>query len=102
MTAPEPREPGDRVLRLTVRVQTGAARSRVGGRYGDGDPPVLVVRVSAPPVDGRANEAVRAALAEAFGLRPSAVELRHGASARLKVFDLEGADPTRLDTLLSA
>jgi len=92
----------DEPLRLTVRVHPGASRTRVGGRYGDGEPPVLVVRVTARPVDGRANEAVRAALADAFGIRPGEVTLTAGASARLKVFDLVGADPNRLAALLDS
>ena len=61
---------------------------------------MLVVRVSARPVDGRANEAVRAALAEAFDLRRQQVTLTAGASARLKVFDLVGRRPDRLAELL--
>jgi uncharacterized protein YggU (UPF0235/DUF167 family) len=89
-------------LRVSVRAQPGAARTRVGGRHGDAEPPVLVVRVSAPPVDGRANEAVRAALADAFGLRPSAVTLVSGASSRSKVFDLVGGDPAVLEALLTS
>jgi uncharacterized protein len=87
-------------LRITARVQPGASRTRVGGRYGHDDPPVLVVKVAAKPVDGRANQAVREALAAAFGLRVAAVTLRVGETARLKVFDLEGADPARLVELL--
>jgi hypothetical protein len=38
-------------LRVTVRVQPGASRAKVGGRYGDGEPPVLVVKVAARPVE---------------------------------------------------
>lgn len=87
-------------LRLTVRVQPGASRPKVGGRYGEGDPPVLVVKVAAKPVDGRANRAVRAALADAFGLKPAAVTLKVGGTARLKVFELDGAEPERLVELL--
>jgi uncharacterized protein YggU (UPF0235/DUF167 family) len=89
-------------LRVSVRAQPGAARAKAGGRYGVAEPPVLVVRVSAPPVDGRANEAVRAALADAFGLRPSAVTLVSGASSRSKVFDLVGGEPAVLDALLGS
>jgi len=58
--------------------------------------------VSAPPVDGRANEAVRESLADAFGLRPAAVTLVSGASSRSKVFDVDGGDPAVLDALLGA
>jgi uncharacterized protein YggU (UPF0235/DUF167 family) len=87
-------------FRLTVRVQPGASRAKVGGRYGDGEPPVLVVKVTARAIDGRANEAVREALAGAFGLRVNAVTLKSGGSSRLKVFALAGADPARLDELL--
>jgi hypothetical protein len=87
-------------LRVTVRAQPGASRPRVGGRYGEAEPPVLVVRVSAPPIDGRANEAVREALAEAFGLRATAVTLVAGHSSRVKVLEVRGADPDRLEELL--
>lgn len=88
-------------LRVTVRVQPGAARTRVGGRWGDGEPPVLMVKVTAPPVDGKANDAVRVALAEAFGVRASAVTLVQGASARVKVLEVEEGDPDRLVALLA-
>jgi uncharacterized protein len=92
---------GHEPLRLTVRVQPGASRAKVGGRYGGDDPPVLVVKVAAKPVDGKANEAVRSALAEAFGLKPAAVVLKVGGSSRLKVFEVDGGDPARLAELLA-
>lgn len=93
-------EPAGGCLRLTVRVQPGASRPKVGGRYGHDDPPVLVVRVAAKPVDGRANQAVREALADAFGVKVAAVALKVGETARLKVFEVEGADERRLAELL--
>ena len=65
-----------------VRVKPGAARARVGGCYGD--PPALVVAVTEPAVDGRANDAVLRALARAVGVRPSRVEIASGRTARNK------------------
>ncbi len=91
---------GSGPLRVRVRVQPGASRTKVGGRYGEADPPVLVVKVMARPIDGRANDAVLEALADSFGLRPSAVSLRSGGSSRLKVFELRGGEPGRLEELL--
>jgi hypothetical protein len=68
----------------------------VGGSH-DG---ALVVRVSAPAVDGRATEAALAAVAEAFGVRRAAVTLVTGATSRSKVVDVDGGDRAVLDALL--
>ena len=73
---------------LRVHVQPGAGRSAVVGRHGDS----LKVRVAAPPVEGRANDATRALLAEALGLAESDVELTSGQSSRSKRFRLNGLD----------
>jgi len=72
----------------------------VGGAYGD----ALVVAVSAPPVDGRANAAVCEAVAKAFGLRRSRVTLVSGATGRTKVLDVDAPDAevsARLAALLN-
>lgn len=73
---------------IVVRVKPGSSRNRVGGSYGQ--PVQLIVAVTAPAVDGRANDAVLAAVAEAFGLRASAVVLRGGATSRTKKLHLSG------------
>jgi uncharacterized protein YggU (UPF0235/DUF167 family) len=49
----------------------------------------LLVRVNAPPVDGRANEAVRRMLAAALGVAPSRLVLLRGDSGRDKLFRLD-------------
>ena len=84
-------------MRITIRVRPGSAREAVGGSY-DG---ALVVRVSAPAVDGRATTAALAAIAAAFGVRPRAVRLVSGATSRTKVVDVDGADPAVLGQLLA-
>ncbi|MFC4108089.1 DUF167 domain-containing protein [Micromonospora zhanjiangensis] len=87
---------------MAVRVRPGAARERVGGCVPGPHGPALLIAVNAPPVDGRATEAARRALAAALGVRPATVTLRLGAASRDKVFRLD--DPPadlagRLDRL---
>jgi uncharacterized protein len=83
-------------MRITIRVRPGSARPGVGGEQAG----ALVVRVSAPAVDGRATEAALAAVAAAFGVRRDAVTLVTGRTSRTKVVDVAGGDPHRLADLL--
>lgn len=83
-------------LRFDVRVRPGASRTAVGGHRG----PALTVAVSAPAVDGKANEALRRALADAFGVRPRQVAVVRGERSRDKVVEIEDGDPQRLTELL--
>ena len=67
-------------LTLRVRVQPRASRDAIGGeREG-----ALVVRLTAPPVEGKANEALARFLGRALGVPPSAVRVVQGASGRDK------------------
>ena len=84
-----------------VHVQPRSGQDEIGGRHGN----ALRVRVQAPPVDGRATEAVRRVLGAAFGVSPSQVELLSGERSRLKRFRLHGvaraAAVARLEDLLA-
>jgi uncharacterized protein YggU (UPF0235/DUF167 family) len=51
-----------------------------------------VVRLNAPPVDGRANEALARFLGRVLGVPPSSIALVRGASGRDKVLRIAGAD----------
>ena len=75
-----------RPFRATIRVRPGAARTGVGGQYGQ--PPALVVRVSERAADGKANAAVVAALARALGVRRSQVHIAVGRTARNKLLEI--------------
>ena len=90
------RTDGDDAVVLSVHVQPGAGRSAVVGRHGTS----LKVRVAAPPVGGRANQAAAALLAETFGVTPSSVELVGGEASRSKQFRVGGLDPDECDRLL--
>lgn len=82
-------------MRVAIRVKPGAKKEAVGGRHGD----ALVVAVQAPPVEGKANEAVRKALAKAFGVRRQDVVIVAGEKGRDKVVELPD-DQARLEELL--
>ena len=88
-------------LKVNVRAYPNAQRTVVGERYGTSDPPVLIVRVNAPATDGRANQAVIDALADAFGVSRRLVTLHAGASNRHKLVEIEGGDPAKLEALLN-
>ncbi|MEV6281966.1 DUF167 domain-containing protein [Kribbella sp. NPDC051770] len=90
-------------MRLLLRVRPGASRTSVGGRYDGPAGAALVVAVAARAVEGQATKAVLLAVAEAFGVRRSAVTLVRGATSRDKVVEIEGSAPdlrARLDELL--
>jgi len=75
----------DRVT-LALRVQPRASRDEVAGLYGDR----VKLRITAPPVDGAANEHLCRFLARLFGVAPSRVRLLQGTSGRDKLVSLEG------------
>lgn len=74
-------------VRFGVRVKPKARAERVGGAWADGS---LLVEVQAAAVDGKANTAVVAALADAFGVARSAVTIVTGARSRTKLVAIEG------------
>jgi uncharacterized protein (TIGR00251 family) len=76
---------GDRI-RLQVHVQPRASRSEVVGMHGT----ALKVRLQAPPVDGAANTALVALLAERLGLSGRAVRIVAGERARSKTVEIDG------------
>lgn len=82
-------------FRGSVRAKPGASRARVGGGYGPQRR--LVVAVTAPAVDGRANDAVLRALASALGLRPNRLRLVGGARSRDKTVAVSDPPPGLAD-----
>ncbi len=56
----------------------------------------MVLRVTAPPLEGRANEACRRLLSEVLGVAPGRVRLLAGDTGRDKLFLVEGLDEESL------
>ncbi len=84
--------------RLRLRVSPGAARAGIVGRHGN----AWKVRVTAPPEDGRANEAVLRLLADALSLPRKALTLVSGHTARDKIVVLDGVGPAQIERRLAS
>lgn len=83
-------------LILRVRVQPRASRDEVCGLQGE----ALKIRITAPPVDGKANAHLIRFLAREFGVAKSAVELLSGETGRDKRLRIHA--PARLPEWCSA
>jgi uncharacterized protein (TIGR00251 family) len=81
---------------LRVRVQPRASANEIAG-VRDG---VLLVRVTAPPADGKANDAVRKLIARRLRIGVTRVEIVRGASTRDKVLRLHGVPDEQLVGIL--
>jgi uncharacterized protein (TIGR00251 family) len=80
-----------------VRLQPRARRAEViGERAG-----AIVIRVTAPPVDGKANAALCAFVAERAGVSRSRVEVVRGMTSRDKIVRVEGVDVAALRAALA-
>jgi uncharacterized protein (TIGR00251 family) len=78
---------GDDVV-VAVHVQPGAGRSAIVGRHGD----ALKVRVAAPPLENRANEAAIALIAAVLDVPARDIEVLSGARSRVKRLKVRGID----------
>jgi uncharacterized protein (TIGR00251 family) len=77
---------------LPVRANPGARADELVDAHGG----ALRVRVTAPPEDGRANEAIARLLADQLALKKAQVHLHSGAGSRAKRFLVTGVTPAEL------
>ena len=85
-------------ITLTLHIQPGAKKTEVAGQHGE----ALKIRLAAPPVDGKANEALLRFVAETLGLPKSAVSLKSGQTSRRKVLEISGATSEAVARLAQA
>jgi len=88
---------------VSVRVVPRAGRNRIEGIVADADGgAALRIAVTAPPEDGKANDAVIALLAKAWRLPKGSFRVVHGATARRKVLHVAGEPKALMDRLAAA
>lgn len=83
---------------IAVRAQPNARKNAVLGEHAG----ALKVAVTAPPEDGRANDAITEVLRDWLGLKRSQVELIGGPTNRNKQFLIRGLTPDELTAQIAA
>ena len=84
-------------VRLPVHVQPRASRREIAGVHGD----ALKVRLTAPPVEGAANEELIELLAETFAVGRRAIRIVAGESSRSKIVEIEGITEAHVDLVVT-
>ncbi len=88
---------GDGRITLTLHIQPGAKKTEFAGLHGD----ALKIRLAAPPVDGKANEALLKFIADKLGMAKTGVTLKSGSTSRRKVLEVKGVDRIAIEALAS-
>lgn len=83
-------------VRFEVRVQPRASRTEVAGEYGE----AVKIRLTAPPVEGAANDALVEFLSDRLGVSKSAVRIVRGHTARSKTVEVAGVRPREVGRVL--
>jgi uncharacterized protein (TIGR00251 family) len=81
---------------ISIRLQPRARRNEVVGERAG----AVVIRLTAPPVDGKANAALCTFVARAAGVPPSRVSVVRGQTSRDKVVRVDGVDEELLKKAL--
>jgi uncharacterized protein (TIGR00251 family) len=84
------------LTRLDVHLNPRSSRNALKG-WREG---VLEVAVTAPPVDGQANEALCAVLAQALGIKARQIQVVAGPASRRKIVEIRGLDAPAVHAIL--
>ena len=83
-------------MRVSIRVQPRASVDEIAGAHGD----ALRIRLTAPPVEGAANDALVDFLASVLGIARRDVTIVAGSTSRSKIVELAGITEDRVRALL--
>jgi uncharacterized protein (TIGR00251 family) len=80
-------------MRITLKIRAGAKRTAFAGKLDD----VWKLNVAAPPVDGKANDALTKFLAKLTGRPSSAIRIVSGFTSPVKTVEIAGIDRQTLE-----
>lgn len=83
-------------LTIKIKVEPRSSKSGIVGPYGD----ALKVKLTSPPVEGKANKELIEVLAKAFGVAKKDIEIISGESSKNKIIKLRSV-PSKSESLLS-
>ncbi len=83
-------------LTIKIKVEPRSSKSGIVGPYGD----AFKVKLTSPPVEGKANKELIEVLAKAFGIAKKDVEIISGQSSKNKIVKLRSL-PGKAESLLS-
>ena len=84
---------------ITIRVTPRAKRNEIFGIMDDG---TIKIRITAPPVNGKANQALIKFLSDIFDVKHSQIEVVAGHTGRKKLIAIEGLSPDELEDIVQA
>lgn len=93
-----PIKDGDKGATFAVRVQPRAKKNAICGELGE----AVKIALTAPPVEGKANEACISFLAELLAVPRSSITIAAGETSRNKVIRVSGVSATKLEERLRA
>src|SRR5579863_7067949 len=87
----------DGLVSFSVRVQPRASRDEIGGEWMG----ALKVRLTTPPINNRANEALCRLLSQRLNVPLAAVTIAAGARGRSKRLEIRGVTPEQINKLVA-
>ena len=87
---------------MAVRVQPGAKRTGITGIYSATTKPHLNIALQAPPIEGKANDALIAFMAKTLSIARSRIRIIHGERDRIKLLVLSGLKVAEAEALLQS
>jgi len=88
---------GENSLNIQVQIQPGSSKDQIISLHNGR----LKIKISAPPVDGKANQNLIEFIAKALGVSKSKIEIVKGRTSKLKTLKISGIDQQSFSLLLN-